>query len=75
MKKGSADYNPGTLNASMQTVEEEVEVDLVNNSTKLHKPLYDGIACEDSIFIFNKRNFLRMFCYKMVMHHNFETLI
>lgn len=76
-KKGTMDFNPGTQNISLQNsvIDDELEIDLVNHTAKIHKPLYDGIACDDSIFIFNKKNFFRIFCYKMVMHHNFETLI
>jgi hypothetical protein len=62
-----------SLNNSV--MEDDVEIDLVNRTTKHHKPLYDGIMCEDSLFIFNKKNCIRILIYKAVVHHGFEQII
>lgn len=77
-KKNVSEYQVmGTNNQSMlaSVADEDVEIDIFNQTAKIHKPLYDGIECEDSLFLFNKMNFLRIFMYKLVTHHNFETFI
>ena len=61
--------------ASVAVADEDVEIDIFNQTAKIHKPLYDGIECEDSLYLFNKMNFFRIFIYKLVTHHNFETFI
>lgn len=57
------------------TQDAELEIDIVNNTAKIHTTLFEGIACEDSIFIFNKLNFFRILCYKIITHSNFESII
>ena len=66
-----------TNNISLQAsvMDDDVEIDLFNQTAKVHKPLYDGIECEDSLYLFNKINYFRIFIYKIVTHHNFETFI
>ena len=48
---------------------------MLKYSTVVKKPLFDGIACLDSLFIFPKHNLLRILCYKIVNHKYFENLI
>jgi hypothetical protein len=62
-----------SLNNSM--IDDDIEIDIVHHQVKVHKPLYAGIECEDSLYIFNKRNVLRILCYRAVSHHFFEQLI
>ena len=33
---------------------DDVEIDLVHHTAHIRKPLYDGIECEDSLYIFSK---------------------
>ena len=32
------------------------------------KKNFEGIECEDSLFLFNKNNIIRRFCYGVVHH-------
>ena len=63
-----------TLNASMFK-DDDFEVDLVNHTTRNKKPLFEGIECDDSLYLFSKKNPIRIIIYKIVTAHEFENLI
>jgi hypothetical protein len=54
--------------------ENELEADLMKDNNK-KKPIFDGIRCEDSLYLFPKSSWLRIFFYRMVTHHHFENAI
>jgi hypothetical protein len=37
--------------------------------------LFRGIECENSIYLFSKKNLFRQICYRVVHHGKFESLI
>ncbi len=39
------------------------------------KKLFRGIECENAIYLFSKKNWFRILCYKTVHHGKFESLI
>jgi hypothetical protein len=63
-----------TLNASMFK-DDDFEVDLVAHSSRSKKPLFEGVECEDSLYLFSKKSFLRMVIYRIVTAHEFENVI
>jgi hypothetical protein len=63
-----------TLNASMFK-DDDYEVDLVAHTTRNKKPLFEGIECEDSLYLFSKKNPIRILIYRIVTAHEFENLI
>ncbi len=63
-----------TINASIFK-DDDYEVDLVSHTSKSKKPLFDKIECEDSLYIFSKKNPIRIVIYKIVTDHDFENVI
>jgi hypothetical protein len=59
-----------SLNNSM-VVDEEEEA----KSEHHVKRLFEGIECEDSLYLFSKKNFVRISLYKLVTHHDFDHFI
>jgi hypothetical protein len=37
--------------------------------------LYNGIACENSLYVLNKKNKIRLFAYKVYKHKLFDNII
>ena len=56
------------VNEKQQVKMEENEITDVVDVKQAKKQIYDGIECEDSLFIFPKSNILRMILYRIVTH-------
>lgn len=69
------------LPAPGNILEESQEVDLnelaKRDEMKLaeRKKLFRNIECENCIYLFSKKNWFRILCYKIVHHGKFETVI
>ncbi|EGR31326.1 hypothetical protein IMG5_112530 [Ichthyophthirius multifiliis] len=61
-------------NANVEQVLESND-DLFEETKNEKKKLFQGIECDDSLFIFSKKNFFRIFLYKIVQHHHFDNWI
>ena len=55
---------------------EELESELLNKTRKKHeKPLYQGVSCQNSLFLFSKTTLFRQMCYRIVHSTIFENFI
>lgn len=55
----------------------DLEEEFVKSSTikRKEKPLFEGINCSQSLWIFPKSNLVRIFCYRIVHSNLFDNLI
>jgi hypothetical protein len=61
-------------------LDESFEIDVAmlnakNPQKKKVKPLYQGVECEVSWYLFSKKNFLRTIAYKLSQLHAFENTV
>ena len=59
-------YSEGTL--------DDLDEEKKNRNSK-KKSIYEGIECEDSLFVLPKSNIIRRFCLRVITHSQFETVI
>lgn len=50
-------------------------IDLEEDLKPKAKQLFEGVDCEDSLFIFSKSSKIRIFCYRAVTHRYFQGVI
>ena len=55
----------------------DVEEEFIKSSTlkKKSKPMFEGISCNQSLFMFSKQNFVRIMFYKIVHSSAFDNFI
>jgi hypothetical protein len=78
-KKGKKKKNM-KKKAESNMLDESIEIDLDTLQVKREqsirkKPMFENIDCEYSFFIFTKKNKIRIFCYKVITHRFFESVI
>lgn len=61
-----------------QMDEEELGEKLLHSTSKRHKKgkvVFDGVSCQNSLFIFSKSSWFRKHCYQIVHSDKFENFI
>lgn len=78
-KKGPSDKPAPVPQNNILKESAEIDLEEVNKRTQQlleeRKQLFRGIECENSIYLFSKKNWIRIFCYKVINHGQFENFV
>ncbi len=78
-KKGQQGKAPPVPQNNILKESQEIDLEEVNKRTQQlleeRKQLFRGIECENSCYIFSKKNWIRIFCYKVINHGQFENFV
>lgn len=77
MRKSIANETAAASSAQNAKAEEEEEFNLLYRPKKEapKKRLYEGIRCEESLYLFRKQNIVRIWLYKLYVYPNFDNFI